>query len=284
MFNPLLLSLVFGLGVFIESYLLLRRKVTLKKVSFVFLISFGAFFPGKNEVGYDLYSHVFTYFLFFSLGFTCYFYKEILPVVSEQILLQYTLIFWYVYFIYFYKLPTIGAVLGIVGLSSLVLMIVTIIKSKRLANFYKFLLYVWYLFMVVILSLCQFSFGNLKFFFDRKEVPSGSLLETFLTGMAFVYLVGFISYIILLIPIPGKHQSFKERIKELRKYVGLLITKYSDYQMTVKTVFTMFLIQGGSLVLNFHFQIVPHFLLVNFWIVVIPLVLSFYYKVKTHVL
>jgi len=97
----LVLALWFGLGVGLQSLLLIRGDWNWRR--FAGCVGLGAlgFMPGRNEHHYYAYLHILLCFGFFSFWFALLFKEGVLPLVSEKILLFYSMIFWFAFFALF---------------------------------------------------------------------------------------------------------------------------------------------------------------------------------------
>lgn len=99
----LIMALWFGLGVGLQAHVLIRGDWNWKRLAGCIGIGFLGMFPGRNEHQYQPFVHMLMCFGFFSCSFAMAFKDDILPVVSEKVLLFYSLIFWFAFFSYFYK-------------------------------------------------------------------------------------------------------------------------------------------------------------------------------------
>ncbi|MFH0875659.1 MAG: hypothetical protein V1859_07005 [archaeon] len=276
MLTPLALSLVFGAGILTQAVVLLGKKILkdYKMLLFGLAISLVGLTPGKHESNYNLYMHILFCFLYFAFLFSIYFKKEILPVIDERTLLLFNIIL--INLVATYLMIWRNFILLAITLPTLAVLYITFSVNKL--NFAsKLLLYIWFLIMNISLIIFKFSFGAMSFFFNEAEITSYSPIDIFLTGMVFLFLVSNAVYIFELIPIPGKHQSFSDRIKQLKEHICVLVSKYSDEQ--IKPWFGLFLIVilGGGFYLNFIFHIIPNEILMNFLIVFVT---SFLLNIK----
>ena len=147
-----------------------------------------------------------------------------------------------------------------------------LIKSKL--NFWgKLLFYSWFLVIVVTLGLFRFSFSHLSLFFDRAHTPWIGSVDCLLTGMAFLYLIVNATYIWELIPIPGKNQSWQDRMRQWHELTGLMTKRCDDQQPSHLQTVMIIVLQGGGLLLDYQYHLVPAGLLINV-LILLPVILS----------
>ena len=269
----LILILWFGLGVIIQAILLIRNDWDWGKLGLCLGIGLMGFMPGKHENNYDPLIHIFLCFCFFAFIFAITFKEDILPLISEKILLSYSLIFWFSFFSFFYKDAFIHKFLFILFLlPSLATVFIAFIKSKL--NFWgKLFFYSWFLTIIVSLGLFRFSFSHLSLFFSNHHSSWIGPIDCILTGMAFLYLVVNATYIWELIPIPGKNQSWKSRMEEWHELTNLMTQRCDDQQPTHVQTILILVLQGGGLFLNYQYHLVPAAVLINV-LLLLPIILS----------
>jgi len=88
--------------------------------------------------------------------------------------------------------------------------------------------YLWFLAVVVLLGIWGFPFSPLALFGSTRGAPWISPLDGVLGGMTFMVLVVYGTYLFFFIPIPGKHQSFADRMKQWREFVGIMAERFHD--------------------------------------------------------
>jgi hypothetical protein len=131
---------------------------------------------------------------------------------------------------------------------------------------WKLSFYTWFLTIVVSLGLFQFPFQHLSIFLSPEKSPWLNPLDCVVAGMAFLYLAVNMAYLFELIPIPGKHQSWSDRMKEWHQLTGLMTERFEDEPMHR---FGMLLIvgQGTALLLIYFFHWVSAALAINLFVV-----------------
>jgi len=273
MHERLILILWFGLGVITQAILLIRNDWKWGK--FALCIGAGCFgmMPGKHEYNYEPLMHIFICFCIFAIMFALFFKEDILPLISEKVLLSYSLIFWFSFFSFFYKDAFIHKFLFFLFLiPSLSAVYIAFIKTKL--NFLgKLFFYTWFLIIVVSLGLFRFSFSHLSLFFDKHHVPWIGSVDCLLTGMAFLYLIVNATYIWELIPIPGKNQTMESRMQQWHELTNLMTQRCDDQQPTHLQTILILVLQGGGLLLNYLYHLVPAGVLINV-LILLPAILS----------
>ncbi len=269
----LTLIMWFGAGVLVQAILLIRKDFNWLKFAGCVGIALFGLLPGKHEYHYTLLPHIFFCFCMFSFMFALFFKEDILPVVSEKVLLSYSIIFWFSFFSFFYKDAFIHKFLFCLFLiPSLAAVVIAFIKIKL--NFWgKLMFYTWFLVIVLSLGLFRFSFSHLSLFFDSYHVPWIGTIDCLLTGMAFLYLVVNATYIWELIPIPGKNQSWESRMKEWHELTNLMTQRCEDQQPTHLQTILIIVLQGGGLFLDYIFHFIPAGVLINV-LILLPVILA----------
>ena len=194
-------------------------------------------------------------------------------VVSEKVLLSHSLIFWFAFFSYFYQGTALhNVLLSILLLPSAATIFISFLRPQ-LNFFWKLYLYAWFLCTVISLGLIQFPYRHLAIFLARQEMPWLTPLDCFVAGMAFLYLAVNIAYLYELIPIPGRNQSWKDRMKKWHELTDLMTQRVADDQPSHMQTLLLLVGQGGALLLIYRYRLLPSGLLINL-LVVLPCVLS----------
>jgi hypothetical protein len=222
---------------------------------------------------YEPFFHLLMCLGFFSCWFAMAFKDDVLPVVSEKILLFYSLIFWFAFFTYFYRGTTLHNVLLVVLLLPSAATLFISFLRPELSFVWKLYLYTWFLCTVISLGLIQFPYHHLSIFLARQEIPWLTPLDCVVGGMAFLYLAVNIAYLYELIPIPERNQSWKERMKKWHELTGLMTQRVAEDQPTHRQ--TLLLLVGMSAVLLpvYFLRLLPSGLLINV-LIVLPSVLA----------
>ena len=280
------LALFFGLFLFLQAYLIIRKDYPKEKfvvcvLAYVVPVLI-ALFIGSGFPGMCLYAYPIFVITFYGL-----FYDKILPVVGEESLLVYTILFWAAYLQYpnipefltaFAFIPTIG----VVG---------ACFTKNRLPRILRFLFYVWFLAILVFLLVSQ-SFdlrfvgefrGSasalmvvMEFFYLLWNVvinpPMLSLNLSHIDATGVLYLIPYeMSYLFLsiysfslLALLPKKGEPYDQDIKE---HVALFSRKFSAKQASAFGSILIILFVGGCLLANVSLHIVEQSFLISLFVV-----------------
>jgi hypothetical protein len=261
------LILWFTAGVAIESLYLIRRNPGWLRFACCIgaglaVAAYAAYKSAANgeadaqDVGYM--SGLFAYVVLFGLLFT----KEILPLVSEKLLLALTVIFWYGFAATFYSGTTAQNVLIVLAVVPSLITVYVALMRPALGFWLKLFLYTWFLTIVIAIGLFQFPYGNLQIF-TVDSVPWINAADAVVTGMALMYLAVNALYLYLLIPIPGKSQSFADRMKEWHELTDLMTQRCAADEPTHLQALLIVATVGAVACLNYAFQLAPPALFIS---------------------
>ena len=268
----LILALWFALGVGLQALLLIRGDWNWGRIALC--VAFGALgmFPGKHEHVYQPFFHILLSLGFFAFMFALRFKNDLLPVVSEKVLLSYSLIFWFAFFSYFYSATVYSNILLAALLAPSVATVFIAFSRPPLTFVWKLSLYTWFLCIVVSLGLFQFPFQHLSIFLSPDKSPWLTPLDCIVAGMAFLYLGVNLAYLFELIPIPGKNQSWANRMEEWHALTGLMTERFEDEPMH-RVGMLLIVGQGVALLVIYFFHWVSTALAINLF-VVLPSILA----------
>jgi hypothetical protein len=122
------------------------------------------------------------------------------------------------------------------------------------------------------LGLFQFPFQHLSIFLSPDKSPWLNPLDCVVAGMAFLYLAVNMAYLFELIPIPGKHQSWADRMIEWHKLTGLMTERFED-EPVHRLGMLLIVAQGIAFLLIYFFHWVSAALAINIS-VVLPSILA----------
>ncbi|MEI6288492.1 MAG: hypothetical protein WCP18_02850 [bacterium] len=270
-----LLIILFFLGILAQAIFLLFGKIEKsdwKIFGLCLLISLSGFWPSKHDYPYNIYSHLFVVAIFFSIALAVTFKKKILQTINKEILLLWNLIFIYAFFQNDKLSQNNYLILAIIILSlPTIINAFTNFDKKYLWRAY---LYIWFLILIISLSILNFDYIGLYAFNTDTffTPPIVSPEKMFFTGMAFLYLTINIWYLFELIPLPGKHQSIKNRLNELKKDIAILASDYKSEIINKRIIITIFILTSVLLFINYLFRFIADSLLIPFIISCIPLI------------
>lgn len=264
------LSIFFGAGLFFEALLLLRHRLEFKKILGIICLLLLSLILGWLKWGGDtIYESFFVGFIFFALLFGLAFRDEILPKLTEAKLLSFTILFWFLFFVLLRQNMYDLNLLGIAAIIPTALTLLIGFFNFQLHWRLKLICYIWFLIINTVLLFTQLAFKDFTFFFDAK-VDIINSTSVFVSGMSFMIIVINLYYLLLLIPFFLYEGTIEERKRDWQEHIGSMVNKFSDYQ--IKPIYSMFLLlfQGGGVILNYYYQLLPHYFLVNLWVVLIP--------------
>jgi len=275
----ILLCVIFGFGVVVESLLLVGLMAKDLGIGFLTslgggLVVFGIGLFRAPEI--DIYTHILIGLTSYSAVFAILFRKKIMPIVSEKTLLVLNMALWYLFLAYSPMFPfKVKLLICLVLIPMTVSVSLMAFIDHVVGPGLTLLFYTWFLVIIVSIGLAQFPFWKLSFFFGKISAARFGSVNVLLTGMVFSYIVIHIFYILALIPIPYyKEQSFEERWREVKKHANLIIEKYSHQQLRKDEALLIVLILGGLLAANLLFQLIPDHLVINSLIVIVPQLIS----------
>jgi hypothetical protein len=190
-----------------------------------------------------------------------------LPAIGEKLLLSYTLIFWFGFLSTVYHGTVLQNVLLVLLLVPTAATIYVACRRPMLTFTLKLLLYSWFLCMVVGLGLFQFPFYQLKLFMQTQEVPWVTPFESITAGMAFLYLAANATYVFYLVPIPGKNESWAERMQHWHAFTDLMTQRFADDVTTHRSTLVLLCAQFVVLALDYRYRWFASGALINFLIV-----------------
>lgn len=268
------LMIAFSLGVFLRSLSYIR---SLKEIKHVALSIFWSLvvsllviveFKISYNLGYYSLISIISYVIFYSIVQV----KNILPLISEQSLLQLSLISLYIFNINYYDNDLTGNILLFILLCFSSVMIFFGFINYKFPNPLKIFFYTYFLLINTFLGIFYFSFQIISIFIMSEANSNIGIYEAFFGGLAFMYLVSNCFYLYLLMPIPGKRQTLAERLKEWRQFTSVMIEKHTDAQLHPAQTVLNVLFFGGILTLNYIYRFMSEFSLVVILLTVTQLI------------
>lgn len=239
------LILCFVAGTLIQVFLISRRPFPWGTATICALLSLIMFAPGKHENDYAPLSHLLYVVVCFGFMFATMARRTLLPVVRERMVWAMTLVLWFVFLLghdlHRHSHAVQAALLAIPSLISLF----SCWSNRQMSDAAQVASYIWFLCTVVLLGVWGFQFSSLALFERNHGLPWITPAEGFLGGMTFMLLVVYGSHLFLFIPIPGKHQSMKDRMKEWFEYVQLLGERFQDTQSSRKELMVLSMVLLG---------------------------------------
>jgi hypothetical protein len=157
------------------------------------------------------------------------FKDRLLPVVTEGTLFGYSLIAGYLFLSNIYLKGTEVGILSLFIMSLIFCVAVfLIVYPQRVGKITQTIL--------MTLFICISIYIGYELFKDTLSFD-GSNWELIVIGYSCLALVANVIYVFYFVPIPGKRQSFKDRIRNIREHAKDLEEKYVAVNSTAKQIF-----------------------------------------------
>ena len=272
--DELFIVFVFGSGIVAQFFALLRgnRIGYLELIAVIIMSLVVAFMP--TEEGYPLPKRVFFSFCFFTIASAFFFKEQILPRITEGVVLSFTIVFMFILLVYFQQAIDYLPVLILVILATIGTLTFAFTSLKP-GYYTRFFLYAWFLIMVVSITVWQVVYSDTFRSVLFSEVKSIDIASAFFGGAVFYYLVAHAFYLFELIPIPGENEGIRDRIRRLKEDIRLFSEKYLDHEIKPSHAMIMIVVQAGLLVINHTLGILPDVLLVNIILIFVAQVIPF---------
>lgn len=196
----------------------------------------------------------------FCITFAMLFKKKILLTINKEVLLLWNAIFLYVYFKF-------AGGFGFAPLSWVILMCSSVVLLNAFVHldkdrFFRSYLYAWFLMMTLAIGVIHFAYMSLAFFFGLGEGMTVAAGHMFLVGGAFLFLIVNAWYLVEILPLPGRHTTFQERLDEIEENLSELAEAYEHKQSHHVNIFVLVAGAGAVLALNYYTHLLPDLLLI----------------------
>jgi len=270
-----LLSILFGLGILLQVFFLQFQNKSSKSILYLIGASIGALILSfivynDSHRQFDISIFILYFFIILSIGIAMIYKREILPEINEAHILSITILFWFIFLAYFYSEIWYKTLFAVISVFPTIGVIYISFTTFLLKNWTKLFFYIWFLVMMLFIIVSYFPFGNISFFWTGNHSLSPDPVTVFFSGMIFVYFIAYVAYLYYIIPIPGKHQSIKDRILESKHFSKSMTQNYSDLQLIPKYSFFLILIECVILLVNYYLNLIPNYLIISVIIVFIP--------------
>jgi hypothetical protein len=265
----------FAAGVLLQAALLLGGRFNPLKLAACIALSLliGAW-PGKEEQVYELNQHSLITIGCFALFFAMWFSEEVLSLVTERSVLFYSVLLWFAFLVYGYEAtPRHHTLMAIMAVPTIVTAYWTFRESKN-GFWTRLFLYAWFLCTIIGIGLLQFPFAQLAMFYEGEPLPWTTPLDSLAAGMAFLFLAVNVAYLYLLIPIPGRTQSWKERMQDWHELTDLMTGRLLAEDLNLPLTALFFVALIGLLALDYRYRWIAPGLLINLLIVTPGIVLT----------
>jgi hypothetical protein len=277
----------YGFGVLcgcLNSVLTDAKRFSRLDLVFPFLIALASIYFGfyyREHAPLTDVAHWFTALLFFSAIFGLVYKERILPKINKFTVYYFTLVYWYyLYFAGMRYWEDIGFLYWVSAVPSVISSIAAF-REFEMTNGWKLFNYIWYMTLMAAIGLLNINGECVAFFGNQENSGHLSWPEMFLSGMAINFIVVMLINLFVMIPLPSRGQSYRERLKDWDEDKKILEGKMSNVKIPVRqeifiTVF-LFSIFG----INYLLHIVSFNFMGNIAIVVIPIFFSFIFTRRT---
>ena len=189
------------------------------------------------------------------------FQDKVLPFVSQSTVLIYTVIMWFLIFVsndvsYTSNIFVILVAFTVFGL-------VASFLSSSLGIWSQIVSYLWYL--IVNLALLVYSFiPALSMLFNRPTTDIFNEIKIASLGMTFLFFANNIWAIFYLVPIPGKSQSWEDRMVAWKSLVCSMRDRFLEHSKNFWVVAIPAMIAGLFLIGNELFGVVHRNIAISF--------------------
>ena len=256
--NPVI---IFYVGILTQAIFLLLPRITLRDVGWVGLVCAAAllgFYQKDSNGQYDLYIHLFAVACVFSAFYALVFKDRILTHINKEVLMLWNFVFLYIYVQSgLFSIPILTALVMLGSVIAIVNAFFSLDTSYALKAYF----YVWFLALMVGILSSQFAFQSIAFFFNNGQ-GAPEPFGMFFIGASFLWLAVNAWYIIELVPLPGRSQSFRSRLQEVKSDIAVLVSDYDVIQENRWVVLGIALCAGGLLAANYILDFVSPLTLV----------------------
>ena len=233
--------------------------------------SLAGLLPGKHESHYALNFHLFLVACVFAVAYAWCFKKRILERINKEILMVWTLVGLYIAL----RTPLVASH-PLVFLLLLMLGLLPVINA--FAGFdarygWKVYFYIWFLCVLVGIAASKFAFSTVaNVFAFRHATEEVNALQMFVIGMSFLYLAVNLWYVVELIPLAGKNQTYWERLEKVKEDMKILAEDYDDEQVRWWKTCLLLAVTVSLLATNHFVNFVSDETLVPLLIIILPVV------------
>lgn len=256
---------------------ILGKKIFLKRN----LLSLGALLISTVFViAIGFHTFQFSYYpilLFVSFWYINFSYlrfrENIIMDIDELGLTLWTVLFVFLFITSFNAYLHIKLIIFALGCSVLWILLGT----HQIHKWGRLLLYVWFLICICSISFLLFPWKYL----DYISYGQIALWEYFFFGTILFNSLTYIFLLLRFIPLPGKKQSFSERLNQIKEHAQFLSTKYVEKQYAPRIILGSIIVILFSLALNMYFHVFNTVVIVSFWLITYQLFITYQKMKKT---
>lgn len=268
MSDPLVLTWIFGAAIILRSLTAIKSWKEVGLWLFGWVIAFMIaveIHEDTNPTGVQLLTSI---LLWFAFSVATLLYKNLLPKINEQILLQLSMIFVYCFLKFIFPMASWMFIPLVAILVIFCLIVYLCLIDFVLPNFLKKILFAWFFLINVFFILFYFLSDTISLF-RFSEFIFSSPYDAFVTGATAFYLMTNLGFLYLLIPWRSKRETHEEAMKRWRKYMNALVEKHDDTQLYYLQ--TAVILGLGGMILSFNLYanviaddiLIPSFLFIS---------------------
>lgn len=210
--------------------------------------------------------HWLKVFVVFSLVFGLAYKKRILPRIDKFTVYYFTLV--YGYYVYTLGSITWAPLYAVTAIPAGISIISAMVRFE-LSDPWKLFYYVWFMLLMAVIGVMGFNQRCFVFFGSSVPMHPG-WLEMFVSGMAMNYVVVMLANAVSLVPLPGRGQSFSNRMAEVRDSIQVFESKVLVQDLPLGKSGLITLCLGLVLGANLAWHLIQPALMGSICIVVLP--------------
>lgn len=240
-----------------------------------FLIG-GALLSGPNNV--PVHMGLLQAFFIFPFLMAMIHREELMPRVTEKVLLSCAITFWFMFFSSHYSgTPFDRWALWALAAPTAGTLLIAFLKPG-LNSFWRIFFYAWFLLLVTLTGFHQFLYSYVSVFqYAADARKAGDLgLWTFpLAGMAFCQLAVYSAYLLAFIPMKSKHETLADARRRWLDYLGEVSARYDENaQFSGLGALGLLAGQGGLMLLNYRYRFIHPETLINIGVLLPVLIMA----------
>lgn len=264
------MSLLFGLGILLQTYFFIGNKLDFKKLLYCFILT-GMVALWPSMIFYDFSGYhnlisnfIFFYILIFPLFFSNIFRKETLKEVKAATIVSYTILFWFVFLNSFYQVLYLKNIVAASFLLTSIYVFYILFFVKEPDNKQTQILLGWFLFSLVSMTAIEFWIQKPAVFIFNGD---SNYLDNFNFGMIFMY-----------VAVYGWHVMYSSFYEE-RKSAGAT-DHLIDHKISRTYAMMLIIIQTTVLIINYRYKLISEYWMMTIWLLFLPQIQTAYSRNK----
>jgi hypothetical protein len=206
-----------------QATMMLRGKLEAGdplKIATSFLCGLIGMLPNKHEASYSVTLHLVLSTFIGAFIFIVRFRRKLIARINGQVIVIWNILLLAIFLEHYglrttpYLLVAVPTLLTIVNLFS------DFDKSFKWQVFF----YTWFSIIITIIGIYQI--GSLSLLQGGTLTIGSAIFDIFIAGASVLYILTNIFFVISLIPLKGKNQTYADRFKEIRAHMQLLAEGY----------------------------------------------------------